>query len=375
LEDTAFYIFNRLAALNDVGGNPNQFGMSPERFHERNRARMNETPQTMLATTTHDSKRSGDVRARIAVLSEMPEEWQKWLDRWSKLNLSSKSDVDGESAPSANEEYLIYQTLVGTWPLSSDPVGEEYCERIQQYSLKAIKEAKVNSSWIQPQNDWEAGVSRFVAEILAPEHPFRLEFEKASATLSWYGMLNSLTQTILKLTVPGVPDLYQGTELWDFNLVDPDNRRPIDYEERKRILDEVQKGTATDFFGDWKSGNIKMYVITRLLNLRRTAPQLFQQGTYSSLYATGPNADSCVAFTRRHNSQSMLVIVPRLTTHLCKANGPVDWKETTLYIDETLPAMEDLFTGVRIKAGLDSFPLKNLNAFPYAVFVPQSTIS
>jgi (1->4)-alpha-D-glucan 1-alpha-D-glucosylmutase len=259
--------------------------------------------------------------------------------------------------------------------LASDARGEGYIERIQQYSLKAIKEAKVNSSWIQPQNDWEAAVSRFIGEILNPEHPFYTELEKAAEIISWFGMLNSLTQTILKLTVPGVPDIYQGTELWDFTLVDPDNRRPVDYEQRGKDLEEVQKGIATDFFPKWKDGKIKMYVLTRLLNLRRSSPHLFQQGTYSSLYATGPNADSCVAFTRVHDAQKMLVIVPRLTTRLCAPNGPFDWKDTTLFIDETLPAMQDLLTGALIKKGVDSYPLNNLGAFPFAVFIPKNPTS
>ena len=368
LEDTAFYIFNRLVALNEVGGNPRQFGISLEQFHERNRARLHETPQTLLATTTHDTKRSEDARARIAVLSEIPEEWQHWIGEWSKLNSTAKSDVDGELAPSVNEEYLLYQTLLGTWPTSSDAVNEEYIERIQQYILKAIKEAKVNSSWIQPQNDWETAVNRFISEILEQEHPFCNEIEKASEVVAWYGMLNSLSQTILKLTVPGIPDLYQGTELWDFSLVDPDNRRPVDYKHRQQILDEIQKGTATDFFPEWKDGRIKMHIVTRLLHLRRAAPLLFQQGTYSSLYAIGALADSCVAFLREYNSHKLLVIVPRLTTQLGKPNAAIDWKETTLIIDEKLPGMQDLFTGKTIKASLDSFPLKNLDTFPFAGF-------
>jgi (1->4)-alpha-D-glucan 1-alpha-D-glucosylmutase len=372
LEDTAFYIFNRLVALNEVGGNPRQFGISPERFHERNRARLHDTPQTLLATTTHDTKRSEDVRARIAVLSEVPEEWQHWLGEWRKLNSAAKTDVEGELAPSANEEYLIYQTLLGTIPNGSDSdenaLDENYRNRIQQYILKAIKESKVNSSWIQPRIEWEEAVNRFIAEILKPEHPFRTKIIKAAEVIAWYGMLNSLSQTILKLTVPGIPDLYQGTELWDFSLVDPDNRRPVDYAQRRELLEEVQKGNASDFFPDWKDGKIKLHIITKLLHLRRAVPSLFQKGTYSSLYASGPLAESCVAFSRQHESHCLLVIVPRLATRLGKPNSAIDWKNTTLTVDYDLPALRDLFSDKTIKPGLDSFALKDLGSFPFAVF-------
>src|SRR3984957_12288201 len=240
LEDTAFYIFNRLAALNEVGGNPQQFGISLERFHERNRARLADRPRTLLASTTHDTKRSEDARARMTVLSEMPDEWQKWIHEWRSLNSAWKRNIEGDSAPSMNEEYLIYQTLLGTWPFSIEAVNEEYVERIQRYMLKAIKEAKVNSSWIQPNEDWEAAVKQFIAGALGPDHGFRSKFVPAAATIAWHGMLNSLSQAILKFTIPGVPDIYQGAELWDFSLVDPDNRPPVDFPLRKRLLEEVQ---------------------------------------------------------------------------------------------------------------------------------------
>jgi (1->4)-alpha-D-glucan 1-alpha-D-glucosylmutase len=368
LEDTAFYIFNRLSALNEVGGNPREFGISPERFHERNRARLHDTPQTMLATTTHDTKRSEDVRARIAVLSEMPEQWQDWLTDWHKLTAGAKSDVDGELAPSANEEYLIYQTLLGTLPNQPELADETYVERMQQYLLKSIKESKVNSSWIQPRVEWEEAVGRFIADVLKPDHPFGGDILKAGQIVSWYGMLNSLSQTILKLTVPGVPDLYQGTELWDFTLVDPDNRRPVDYQLRQEILEEVQNGVATDYFPNWRDGKIKLLVTERLLHLRRTAPLLFQNGNYSSLYPAGSLDQCCVAFTRQYRAQRLLVIVPRLTTKLGKPESAIDWKETSLTIDDDLPALKDAFSGRSIKAGLESFVLNDLGEFPFAVF-------
>jgi (1->4)-alpha-D-glucan 1-alpha-D-glucosylmutase len=333
LEDTAFYIYNRLVALNEVGGTPQFFGISLERFHERNRARLTEMPHTLLASTTHDTKRSEDVRARIAVLSEIPGEWQNWIYEWRKINSVRKPNVDGEAAPSANEEYLLYQTLLGTWPLSPDAVNQTYLERMQRYLLKAIKEAKVNSSWIQPNEEWENAVTRFIGELLDPNHSFRAQFEPVAKRIAWHGMLNSLTQTILKLTVPGVPDIYQGNELWEFTLVDPDNRRPVDYAFRERILAELEKENAESLFGSWEDGRIKMFVVTRLLNLRRAASQLFRKGNYASFYGEGEFADCCVAFSRELDSQKILVIAPRFTTRLSGADRRFDWKETELLVD------------------------------------------
>jgi (1->4)-alpha-D-glucan 1-alpha-D-glucosylmutase len=275
LEDTAFYIFNRLSALNEVGGSPQQFGIKLEKFHEKNRARLLEQPGTLLASTTHDTKRSEDTRARMAVLSEIPEDWQKWINEWRSLNSSLKTNLEGDSAPSLNEEYLIYQTLLGTWPFSAEEVNDEYVERIQRYMLKAIKEAKVNSSWIQPNEDWESAVKQFIAGALGPDHGFRSKFVPAAATIAWHGMLNSLTQAILKFTIPGVPDIYQGAELWDFSLVDPDNRRPVDFPLRKRFLEEVQTKSAEALVKTWQDGRIKMSITSRLLRLRQLAPALF----------------------------------------------------------------------------------------------------
>ena len=368
LEDTAFYIFNRLVALNEVGGTPQFFGMSLERFHERNRARLAETPQTLLASTTHDTKRSEDVRARIAVLSEIPDEWQDWIYEWRKINSIRKRNVDGEFAPSANEEYLLYQTLLGTWPLSAEAVDQVFVERMQRYLLKAIKEAKVNSSWIQPNEEWENAVTGFIAEIIDPNHPFRAQIEPAAKRIAWHGMLNALTQTILKLTAPGVPDIYQGNELWDFSLVDPDNRRPVDYASRARILTEIEKENAESLFRSWQDGRIKMFVMTRLLQLRRHAALLFQKGRYASFYGDGEFADCCVSFSRELDSQKILVLVPRFTTRVSTQDQAFDWKGTQLLLDSSAGTMKDLFAERTMAEKLDSFPLENLHAFPFAVF-------
>jgi (1->4)-alpha-D-glucan 1-alpha-D-glucosylmutase len=368
LEDTAFYIFNRLCALNEVGGNPQQFGSSLEKFHENNRARLSEKPQSLLATTTHDTKRSEDLRARIAVLSELPEQWQSWIYEWRYLNSSFKKNIDGETAPSSNEEYLLYQTLLGTWPFPGKSPNEAYVDRIQQYMIKAIKEAKVNSSWIQPNEEWEEAVRSFIAGILNEQHSFRSKVDPAAAIVAWHGMLNSLAQTILKLTVPGVPDFYQGTELWDFRMVDPDNRGPVDFALLQQILEQTEQEKGETVFGSWPDGRIKMLVTSRLLRLRQIAPALFQSGSYDSYYATGDLSDCCVAFSRELDSQIILVIVPRFTTRLCSSGSPVDWKEAELLLDKTFPAMTDALTGRTLKSGSDTLSLKNLHQFPFAVF-------
>ena len=368
LEDTAFYIFNRLSALNEVGGNPQQFGLSLERFHEKNRARLAERPRTLLASTTHDTKRSEDTRARITVLSEIPDEWQKWIYEWRSLNSACKTVLEGDSAPSANEEYLYYQTLFGTWPFSTEEINEEYVQRIQRYMLKAIKEAKVNSSWIQPNEDWEEAVKKFIASTLSPKHEFRSRFNPVAERIAWHGMLNSLTQIILKFTVPGVPDIYQGTELWDFSLVDPDNRRPVDFTLRQKLLEEVQNDNADTLFKTWQDGRIKMSITSRLLHLRQIAPALFETGGYYSFYANGEFSDCCVAFSREMGSQMILVITPRFTTRLGTAESGIDWRGTEILFDKTLPEMVDQLTGRTLKGGMETLPLKSLEAFPYAVY-------
>jgi (1->4)-alpha-D-glucan 1-alpha-D-glucosylmutase len=368
LEDTAFYIFNRLTALNEVGGNPKQFGMSIEHFHERNRARLAEMPHGLLTLTTHDTKRSEDVRARIAVLSEIPSEWESWLKRWRKLTSHARTDLEGETAPSANEEYLYYQTLLGTWPVDQGQAHEIYVPRIQRYMLKAIKEAKVNSSWIQPNEDWENAVRHYVEETLKPGSPLSSAIIPAVEKVAWHGMLNSLTQTILKLTGPGVPDFFQGSELWDFRLVDPDNREQVDYAAREAALTQAQESNLPALFKEWKNGLIKLAIIHRLLKLRRQEAKLFQSGSYSSLYAIGSKKDCCVAFYRRYEESSILVVVPRLTTRLGKPGELVDWGDTQVLIDESLPVMQDLFGERTLSKGVDNISLATLGALPFAVF-------
>ncbi len=260
LEDTVFYIYNRLAGLNEVGGEPQQFGSSVDAFHERNLDRQRNWPATLLATSTHDTKRSEDVRARIVAISEIPELWRRSLQRWRLANRPWKRTINDAEAPDANEEYLLYQTLLGTWPIqgSGEPEGAataEYIERIQAYMAKALHEAKINTSWIQPNEEWDAAMRDFVAKILdsSPRNKFLPAFLPVAQEIARLGAINSLTQTALKLISPGVPDIYQGNEIWNYSLVDPDNRRPINYQRRREMLAALPAATPDELMRNWPS--------------------------------------------------------------------------------------------------------------------------
>src|SRR5213080_2907500 len=287
LEDTVFYIYNRLTALNEVGGQPQQFGLSIEAFHERNVDRQRNWPTTLLATSTHDTKRSEDVRARIVAISEIPDLWRRSLQRWQVANHRWKRMINDLEAPDASEEYLFYQTLLGTWPMQ--PNGEpeavatpEYVERIQAYMDKALHEAKINTSWIQSNEEWDAAMRDFVGKILdaSSRNKFVPIFLPVAQEIARLGAINSLTQTLLKLTSPGVPDIYQGNEVWDYSLVDPDNRRPVDYKVRAEMLSCLSSKTPEELMQNWPDGRIKMFLTQRALHFRSEHVELFQSGNY-----------------------------------------------------------------------------------------------
>ncbi len=354
VEDTAFYIYNRLAALNEVGGEPQQFGSSVDAFHERNLNRQRDWPATLLATSTHDTKRSEDVRARMIAISEMPELWRRSLPRWRVANRRWKRSVNDVEAPDANEEYLLYQTLVGTWPIQ--PSGEpeenstpEYIERIQTYMAKALNEAKINTSWIQPNEEWLAAMRDFIAKILetslkAKFLPSLLPVAKEVARL---GAINSLTQTLLKLTSPGVPDIYQGNEIWDFSLVDPDNRRPVDYKRRREMLEALTKANPREILENWPDGRIKMFLTQRALQSRREHVDLFRCGSYLPLGASGTFAECCISFARELNGQWIVVIAPRLSSRIGFPPVGEKWKDTLVDLPEALVLdnAREIFTG------------------------------
>ncbi|MBV9126507.1 MAG: malto-oligosyltrehalose synthase, partial [Verrucomicrobia bacterium] len=386
LEDTAFYIYNRLVALNEVGGEPDHFGATLDRFHKVTQKRAEHWPHAMLTSSTHDTKRSEDVRARIAALSELPTTWRSALSRWSKLNAPYKTQVDGEAAPDANEEYLLYQILLGSWPFEAEKMSDDewqiYVRRIQDYMAKAVKEAKSNSSWIQPNPAWDQATGDFVAKLLARgrKNAFLRAFTPLAARVAELGAINSLSQTILKLTVPGVPDTYQGNELWDFSLVDPDNRRPVDYTLRTRLLAEVagDEVDPRELLTNWHDGRIKLFVTHRLLRCRRDeAPELFRSGSYLPMEATGQHAENVVAFRRRHAGRELLVALPRLTANLGTPPIGERWGDTALALPREV-ANDDtrwrhLFTGAKLDlfAHGKSLPLATtlFADFPFAVLV------
>ncbi|PIE83049.1 MAG: 4-alpha-glucanotransferase [Candidatus Contendobacter odensis] len=349
LEDTVFYRYNRLLSLNEVGGDPGRFSISVSGFHHANQDRMELWPHAMLSSSTHDSKRSEDVRARINVLSELPEEWDKNLKRWSRINKNKKRLVNDQLAPSANDEYMIYQNLLGAYPLGTvDADGlAAFRERIQQYLLKAVKEAKEHSSWINPNQDYEEAVTSFAAALLEPEkNRFLDEFLPFQHMVARFGLYNSLSQTLLKLTAPGLPDIYQGNEIWDFSLVDPDNRRPVDYPYRQKMLhnlrihfNEDKKDITSkipELLDNMNDGRMKLYLTWRTLNLRRQHSALFQHGAYIPLTVKGDKADHACAFARRWKNREVIVIAPRLFLRLLEGHtdqqplGEAVWGDTTL---------------------------------------------
>ena len=346
VEDTAFYRYHRLVSLNEVGGEPDNFGVSPSAFHTLVQQTLRYHPLTMLASATHDHKRGEDVRARIDVLSELPLDWRAQVGRWARLNRSKRREVEGLPVPGRNDEYLLYQTLLGAWPFEVDgpdhPGLAELTERIVAYMIKASREAKVRTSWTAPDLDYEAGVERFVRRILDPREgrAFIADLLGFEPRIAVTGAVNGLAQALLKLTVPGVPDNYQGCELWDLSLVDPDNRRPVDYELRRAYLEQDADPAA--LLASWRDGRIKQHVIARALALRRRAPELFERGDYSALTAAGSHAERVVAFARRAGEAAVLVVAPRLVAPLLReADRPLPpaaaWADTTIELPEGWP--------------------------------------
>jgi (1->4)-alpha-D-glucan 1-alpha-D-glucosylmutase len=366
IEDTAFYVYNRLVSLNEVGGDPARFGVKPDAVHVYNRERQARWPYSLSPLSTHDTKRSEDVRARINVLSEMPEEWRAALERWGRLNEPLRKQVNDSTVPDANDEYLLYQTLVGAWPLG--PVSAEehadFIQRIQDYLEKALHEAKVHTSWINPDADFDNAIQEFVHRILDENTsgPFLQDFRAFQGRVSHYGLFNSLAQTLLKIASPGVPDTYQGTELWDFSLVDPDNRRPVDYERRRKMLGDLQANAAPDqsemvrsLVSTKEDGRIKLHVTYRAQHCRREHPGLFSAGEYLPLEAEGAMADHLFAFARRAGDAVAVVAVPRLLASLTLdiaqlPLGGAVWQDTRLLLPRVDPNLRwhNVLTGERL---------------------------
>lgn len=371
-EDTALYIYNRLVSLNEVGGDPASTGTPVATFHRRNRIRQERWPHTLNATSTHDTKRSEDVRARINVLSEIPAAWAEHLGRWHRWNRPRKPVVNGQTVPDNNTEILLYQTLIGAWPLQEDEVPA-FKERLARYLIKAAREAKVHTHWLHPDTAYEDALLAFARSILEPagDNRFLEDFMQFQRVIAYYGALGSLAQVLLKIASPGIPDFYQGTELWNFSLVDPDNRRPVDFKKRAALLAALKERDATDplalareLLDRWEDGRIKLYLTYKALHFRRSNRELFAAGEYIPLAATGPREKHVCAFARRLGSTWTLVAVPRLLARLAAAMvrptesilppvrpplGEAVWGETSLLLPAEAPdRWRNVFTGEKV---------------------------
>ncbi len=395
VEDTALYRFNRLTSLNEVGGEPDVYGTSVQAFHADSQYRAKNWPHEMLGTSTHDTKRSEDVRARINVLSEMTMVWRKTIERWSRMNRTRKRQVDGQPAPSLNDESLLYQTLIGTWPLDElDAAGNAaFRERIEAYMVKAAREAKVRTSWANVNAEYEDALTQFVRTTLELREGnlFLSDLVTVQRRLARFGLLNGLSQVLCKLTAPGVPDVYQGNEVWDFSLVDPDNRRPVDYEKRRRMLGELRSsapdaGWVRALVDNLRDGRCKLYLTWKVLQFRREHAALFRRGEYIPLRVSGEHASNLCAFARRHEGEMAVVIAPRLYLRLLGDReqpplGAEVWENTLVELPrdygrdgggsgglrnlldgaEVAPVKQGERSAIRVASALDHFPVALLH--------------
>ena len=368
VEDTALYRFNRLTSLNEVGGEPDAYGTSVQAFHADCLYRAKNWPHEMLGTSTHDTKRSEDVRARINVLSEMTMAWRKTIERWRRMNRTRKREVDGRAAPSPNDEFLYYQTLIGCWPLEElDPEGNRtYCERIEAYMIKAAREAKLSTSWANINAEYEEALTQFIRATLELREGnlFLSDVVAVQRRLRRFGLFNGLSQLVCKLTAPGVPDIYQGNELWDFSLVDPDNRRPVDYDKRRAMLAQLSRSPqpapaqAREMVEHIGDGRCKLYLTWKILQFRREHEELFRRGDYVPLRVTGEHAANLCAFGRRHGGGLLVTVAPRLYRRLLGERelpplGAEVWGDTLI----ELPGDPDPKAGDQLHSLLDGASL------------------
>jgi (1->4)-alpha-D-glucan 1-alpha-D-glucosylmutase len=384
-EDTALYSFNRLVSLNEVGGDPGLAGLSIEEFHRFNQERREHWPHTMNATSTHDTKRSEDVRARINVLSELSDEWERHLGRWQQWNKLKRPRIKGLPVPAPNTEIMIYETMLGAWPLYSNLIPE-FKQRIKDYCIKAVREGKESSNWLSPDLEYESALGEFLDTILnnSAENKFLADFLPFCQKVAYYGALNSLAQVLLKITSTGIPDFYQGMELWDFSLVDPDNRRPVDFRKRERFLDDLiqeeNQGTRAlvyQLLNSWQDGRLKLYITYKALNIRRIYREVFRDGQYFPLEITGRKQEHAIAFSRHREGTWILVVVGRFLTKLTEPEGfPLDetvWQGNRILLAKGMPEKWlNIFTGESLQAALQEQGLslsEVLNTLPVALLV------
>jgi (1->4)-alpha-D-glucan 1-alpha-D-glucosylmutase len=385
VEDTAFYVYTRFLSSNEVGGSAKSFGISLETLHKSNEERLRHSPDSMLTTSTHDTKRSEDVRNRLNVLSELPQLWGQSVRKWQRMNAKFKQKLeDGRVAPDNNEEYLLYQTILGAWPWEMETLEdrEKFVERIKQYAGKALAEAKVNLSWINPDPDYVEAVHGFIAAILLPgakgkESPFVASMSALLPQLKLFGAVNSLAQVVLKIAAPGVPDFYQGSELWELSLVDPDNRRPVNYELRARYLDALEglpeNEVVSELLAHLEDGRSKLWTTHRALTLRHQEHALFRRGEYLALEVEGERKDHVIAFLRRDTAsgRSVLAVLPRFACTLMKAKVQLPLGEAWGTDRLRVPAgttYRNIFTGEILTSDHDGVPLSDIFAtYPVAL--------
>jgi (1->4)-alpha-D-glucan 1-alpha-D-glucosylmutase len=386
IEDTFLYVYNRLVSLNEVGGNPDVFGVAPEEFHGWCRARQSAWPHAMSATATHDTKRGEDMRARLHVLSELPEEWESMVSGWHARNKGFKKRPRGQFIPDRNDEYLLYQTLVGAWPFKGGD-AEDFPRRLREYLVKAVREAKVHTVWLKPDREYEEGFLEFVDRILDPVAGagFLESFHPFQRRIAFYGVFNSLSQTLLKVVCPGIPDVYQGCELWDLSLVDPDNRRPVDYRGRRAALEGLRGHAAgpggsrlLKLLESPEDGRCKLYLLWKALTARRSAPAVFQYGEYQPLPVEGARRDHVLAFARALGRHWYVAVMPRFLTSVVPEGtlplGPEVWLDTRVKLPGEAPSRWiDVFTGEERMAEGEEIPLGTaLSGFPVALLQGQS---
>jgi len=379
-EDTAFYIYNWLISQSEVGSSPDEeLGMTAAQFHQRMQSR---PLHTMNTTATHDTKRGEDARARINVLTGLPNDWAKQMSQWQEINQKHKAIGHSGWIPDANDEYFIYQSLVGTYPLHISPEADNYASRFEDYMLKAIREAKVHTSWADPQETYEQAVTHFVQSILQDEEFLNgfLPFVRKIARLA---VTYSLGQTLLKITTPGVPDIYQGCEYWDLSMVDPDNRRPVDYADRQRKLENLEKSfeekpvdLIQQLSNNMEQPDIKMFLLWRALNERKRHEQLFKKGEYVPLKTGGKHASHVLAFMRQYKNQRMITVIPLNIIALLEKGrylpiGEQAWKDTYLLLPNQIEGRwENTFTQEQIEDEQGKLFLKNIcRHFPVGLLV------
>jgi (1->4)-alpha-D-glucan 1-alpha-D-glucosylmutase len=377
VEDTAFYRYGRLISRNEVGSDPGRFAVTPAAFHSSARVRAKQFPHALLATATHDHKRGEDVRARLAVLSEIPAEWEAALGRWMRLNATLRKELPDGPAPGMSAQVMLYQTLVGAWPLGLDPADEggvgAFLDRVAAWQEKALREAKRRTEWAVPNAEYEAACRDFLFAALATDRaaPIRQEIAAFAARIAPAGAANGLAQVILRCAAPGVPDLYQGTEFWDLSLVDPDNRCPVDWDARRAALEGA--GEPAALLSHWRDGRVKQAVLARALALRASREALFAAGGHLPLPAEGGRAAHVLAFARQARGQApVIAVVTRLPAALLSpdAEAPplvpaAEWTGTELRLPRELSARRwrDVLTGTDLAPGAgDALPLDQLLA-------------